>query len=205
MSKRGTERRPSKRPTGSARKAAARRRRERRRRVAIATTVVLVVAIGAAVAGILASRGGGGGYGHVTTYNVISREHTTSPVSYPQNPPVGGPHNPVWQNCGYYDQPVRNENAVHSMEHGAVWITYRPNLPADQVARLADLAHAQTYVLVSPYPGLPAPVVASAWGLQERFHSASDAGLSDFVAKYRQGQQTPEPGAACSGGTGTPK
>jgi hypothetical protein len=210
MSKRGTERRPGRRPTGSARKAAARRRRERRRRVAIVTTVVLVVAVGAAVAGILASRGGGGGaetagYDHVTTFSVSSREHTNSPVTYPQNPPVGGPHNPVWQNCGYYDQPVHNENAVHSLEHGAVWITHQPNLPADQVARLADLAHAQTYVLVSPYPGLPAPVVASAWGVQEWFHTASDPGLAQFVAKYRQGPQTPEPGASCSGGNSTPK
>ena len=208
MSKRSaTERGSSKRATGSARKAAARSRRERRRRVVIVTTVVLVVAVGAVVAGIVASRSGstGGGYGRVTTYTVSSREHTTAPVRYPQNPPVGGPHNPVWQNCGYYDQPVRNENAVHSMEHGAVWITYQPNLPADQVERLASLARGQTYLLVSPYPGLPAPVVASAWGVQERFHGAGDAGLSEFIAKYRQGPQTPEPGASCTGGTGTPK
>ncbi|HZD72158.1 MAG TPA: DUF3105 domain-containing protein [Actinomycetes bacterium] len=208
MSKRGTERSASRRMTGSARKAAARRQRERRRRLAIVTVVVLVVAVGAAVAGILASRGGGAttaGYGHVTTFQVSSREHTNSPVSYPQNPPVGGAHNPVWQNCGYYDQPVRSENAVHSLEHGAVWITYQPNLPGDQVTHLADIAHNQTFVLVSPYSGLPAPVVASAWGVQEWFHTATDQGLSQFVAKYRQGPQTPERGATCSNGTGTPK
>ncbi len=212
MSKRPTERGSSKRVTGSARKAAARRRRERRRRIAVATSVALVVAVGAVVAGILVSSRGGGssgpasaGYDRVTTFDVPSRTHTDSPVTYPQNPPVGGPHNPVWQNCGYYDQPVRNENAVHSMEHGAVWITYQPDLPADQVARLADLAHGQTYVLVSPYPGLPAPVVASAWGVQEWFHTASDQGLDQFVARYRQGPQTPEPGASCSNGTGTPR
>jgi hypothetical protein len=211
MSKRSTERGSSKRVTGSARKAAARRRRERRRRVAIATGVALIVAVAAVIAVVMAGRSGGSGgptsagYGHVATFKVSSRAHTTAPVSYPQNPPVGGPHNPVWQNCGFYDQPVRNENAVHSMEHGAVWITYQPSLPKDQVARLASIAHAQTYVLVSPYPGLPAPVVASAWGVQEWFHSANDPGLDQFVAKYRQGPQTPEPGAPCSGGTGTPK
>jgi hypothetical protein len=211
MSKRSIERGASKRVTGSARKAAARRRRERRRRAAIATGAALVVAVGVVIAMVMASRGGGAGgptaagYGHVTTFKVSSRNHTTAPVSYPQNPPVGGAHNPVWQTCGDYDQPVHNENAVHSMEHGAVWITYQPSLAKDQVARLAGIAHAQTYVLVSPYPGLPAPVVASTWGVQEWFHSAGDAGLDQFVATYRQSPQTPEPGASCSGGTGTPR
>lgn len=204
--KRGVQRGSGKRPTGSARKAAMRRRRERRRRAAIVTGVTLVVA-GAVVAAVLLSRGSGAtaGYGKVKTFTVSSRAHTTAPVSYPQNPPVGGPHNPVWQNCGYYDQPVRNENAVHSMEHGTVWITYQPGLPADQVERLAGLARGQTYMLVSPYPGLPAPVVASVWGVQEWFHTATAPQLNDFIAKYRQGPQTPEPGSPCTGGTGTPK
>jgi hypothetical protein len=195
------------RVTGSAKKAAARRRRERRRRLVVAGSVALVLALGAVVAGVLMSRSSpaGAGYGRVTTFKVSSRDHTTAAVSYPQNPPVGGAHSPVWQNCGYYDQPVRNENGVHSLEHGAVWVTYQPNLPRDQVDTLAALARGQTYVLVSPYPGLPAPVVASAWGVQEWFHTASDPGLSQFLARYRQGPQTPEPGAPCSSGTGTPK
>src|SRR5262245_44622584 len=71
----------------------------------------------------------------VTTFSNLSRDHTDGPVPYPQVPPVGGPHNPVWLNCGIYDQPAPNENAVHSMEHGAVWITYQPDLPAADVAQ----------------------------------------------------------------------
>jgi hypothetical protein len=53
-------------------------------------------------------------------------------------PPVGGIHSGIWQNCGIYDEPVLAKNAVHSMEHGAVWITYRPDLPAGDVDRLRD-------------------------------------------------------------------
>ena len=69
----------------------------------------------------------------VESFDIQSREHVQGTVSYEQSVPVGGPHNPVWQNCGFYNSPVQNENAVHSMEHGAVWITYQPDLPSDQV------------------------------------------------------------------------
>lgn len=141
----------------------------------------------------------------VKTYDVgPGGKHTDGTVNYAQNPPAGGKHNPVWQNCGFYDSPVRSENAVHSMEHGAVWITYQPDLPKGQVDKLRDLAHGQTYVLVSPYPDLPSPVVASAWGKQVKLQSAEDPALEQFVSAFSQGPQTPEAGAACTGGTGEP-
>jgi uncharacterized protein DUF3105 len=72
-------------------------------------------------------------------------------------PPAGGPHNDVWQNCGFYDEPVRDENAVHSLEHGAVWITYLPDLPQDEIEVLRDLAESNGFVLVSPYPDQVSP------------------------------------------------
>ena len=143
--------------------------------------------------------------GVVKTYDVgPAAQHTEGDVDYAQTPPAGGEHNPVWQNCGFYDEPVADENAVHSLEHGAVWITYSPDLSQDQVDQLRDLAHSQTYVLVSLYPDLPSPVVASAWGKQLRLESADDPDLERFVRAYRQGPQTPEPGAVCTGGIGQP-
>jgi hypothetical protein len=135
----------------------------------------------------------------LVTYDVPSRAHTQGEVDYPQDPPVGGEHNPVWQSCGFYDQPVRNENAVHSLEHGAVWITYQAGLPADQVAVLREAAAQSDYVLVSPYPDLPAPVVASAWGKQLWLERADDPRLAQFIAAFAA--NGPEPGAPCVGGT----
>lgn len=135
------------------------------------------------------------------------REHLTGAINYPQSPPIGGPHNPVWQNCGVYDQPVPNEWGVHSMEHGAVWITYRPDLPAEQVQALRAVARGKEYVLLSPWAGespLPSPVVASAWGLQLKLDTAGDPRLAEFVRRYANGTQTPERMAPCSGGMGTP-
>lgn len=140
----------------------------------------------------------------VVDYTNLARSHTSSPVNYPQNPPVGGSHNPTWLNCGIYDQPVQNENAVHSLEHGAVWITYQPNLAADVVQKLRSLVSGHPYVILSPYPNLPKQVVASAWGLQLQLDDPNDARLQLFITRYENGPQTPEPGAVCTGGTGNP-
>ena len=134
----------------------------------------------------------------------LPRDHQIGTLSYPQNPPVGGIHNPAWQNCGIYNQPVPNENAVHSLEHGAVWITYRPDLPAAEVEKLQALIRGHDHGLLSPYPNLPAPIVISAWGLQVQVQVADDPRLPLFIKKYENGPQTPEPGAVCNGGVGTP-
>jgi hypothetical protein len=134
----------------------------------------------------------------VETFEVESASHTTDPVDYPQDPPAGGPHDPSWQKCQVYEAPVRNENAVHAQEHGAVWITYQPNLPESDREILAKLAEGQPYVLISPYPGLENPVVASAWGAQLRLDDVDDPRLQAFIDHYAG--NGPEPGANCESG-----
>ncbi len=140
----------------------------------------------------------------VRLYPGLERGHQDGVLTYAQTPPVGGIHNSVWQNCGIYDQPIVKENGVHSLEHGAVWVTYRPDLPADQVEKLRAQVRGNAYALLSPYPDLPAPIVASAWGVQLQLQDAGDARLNTFLRKYMQGPQTPELGATCAQGTGTP-
>ena len=130
--------------------------------------------------------------------------HTVVQMDYNPLPPVGGLHRAEWQNCGIYDQPVQAENAVHSLEHGAVWITYQPELTADAIGTLKGVVRGNGYALLSPAANLPAPIVASAWGMQLRLTDASDPRIAEFVSKYASGPQAPEKGAACRGGVGTP-
>jgi hypothetical protein len=135
----------------------------------------------------------------VETFPDLKHTHVAGPVTYPNTPPVGGPHNPVWLACGVYAEPIPNQHAVHSMEHGAVWVTYRPDLPqqdVDAVHRLQALK--PSFVLESPYDGLPAPIVASAWGLQLKVEKADDPRLAEFVRKYAGGPQGGEgPNVRC--------
>ena len=183
--------------------------RETRRRSRPLAVAAAGVAAMVGVLLVLASRGGDDDQPAspppgVTVVEGLANDHVQGDVDYPQNPPVGGPHAPVWQNCGVYSSPVPSETAVHSMEHGAVWLTYRPDLARSEVRDLQELAEERSYVLVSPFPGLPAPVVASAWGRQLVVADADDPRLERFVDAFERGPQSPEPGAPCSGGVGAP-
>ena len=154
---------------------------------------------------LLTACGGGGkvaapnsGIKGVTTYRGMSHEHIRGKLSYPQSPPVGGRHSPAWLQCAVYTSELPKENAVHSEEHGGVWLTYLPTLPKARVAQLADLARTNVeFVLVSPYPGQPAPVIASTWGAQLRVNSASDPRLLAFIKAYAGGDQGGEKGVGC--------
>jgi hypothetical protein len=197
---RNDRQREEQRAAKAARREASERRQQRNKRLVRAA--IVLAALGAAALGyrfyqqrnLLAS---------VTTASYLAGQHVAGRISWNESPPVGGPHNVAWQNCGVYKEPVHNEHAVHSLEHGAVWITYRPDLPADQVQRLASLA-AGDYMLVSPYPGLPVPVIATAWNHQIRLDGAGDPRLVAFIDEYRNNpRNTPEFGAACFGAIAT--
>lgn len=125
--------------------------------------------------------------------------HTEGTVDYPQTPPAGGPHNPIWLNCGIYDEPQQNENAVHSLEHGAVWVTYDADLVTGDALATLKAELPSSYVVLSPYVGLPSPIVLSAWNAQLKVQDASDARIPEFLEEYWRNQNVPEPGSACTG------
>ena len=139
----------------------------------------------------------------VATATYPAAQHMAGPIPYKESPPIGGAHNVAWQSCGIYAAPIHNEHAVHSLEHGAVWITYRPDLPAADVQRLQAVA-SDDYMLLSPYPGLPAPVVVTAWNNQMQLTGVDDPRLPQFIRRFKNNATTtPEFGATCSGGIAT--
>jgi hypothetical protein len=191
---------------GRAQRRQAREVEEKRKR--IIRTVIGVVGV---VAILLAAWGGYRWWAgpdvsaDVVTYFDVDTANAVHPeedivILYEQVPPVGGPHNAIWQTCGFYGETIFNWHGVHAMEHGAVWLTYDPELPQHQIDILRDKAE-QGFVLVSPYPGLDAPVVGSVWGKQMMFDGVADDRIDAFIKQYRLNpNNTPEPGATCSGG-----
>ncbi|WP_295782035.1 DUF3105 domain-containing protein [uncultured Microbacterium sp.] len=131
-------------------------------------------------------------------------DHVQGTVEYEQTPPAGGPHNPVWLNCGVYTEPQQNENAVHSLEHGAIWITYDPER-VDQAGIDALKAFMpSSYAVLSPYPGMDTPVAVSAWNHQLKLDDPTDARIGEFFTEFWRSQNAPEPNAPCSGGVDGP-
>ena len=129
--------------------------------------------------------------------------HVEGVVDYAQTPPAGGEHNQAWLNCGVYEQPVPNENAVHSMEHGALWVTYHPGLGDAELSALRGKLPS-TYVVLSPFEGLPSPIVLSGWNTQLEVDDAGDPRIAQFFEEYWKSQDVPEPGAACTGALDAP-
>ena len=139
----------------------------------------------------------------IITFGTLSRDHDLeAEFENTGLPPTGGSHNPRWQNCGIYDTPVDSTQAVHSLEHGAVWLTYRPDLPEAQITELRDMVRGEEFILMSPFLEQEADVVMTAWSTQLAIDSLPSEQIELFITRY-QGQG-PESGASCSGGVGTP-
>lgn len=128
--------------------------------------------------------------------------HTEARIPYTENPGAGGPHHPVWQNCGAYTEELYDEHVVHSLEHGAVAITYRPGaIDAGDVEALTRRWGTHRYVILSPRDDLADPIVLTAWNRQLGLSEPDDPRIGIFVARYAEGPQAPESGAPCRGGT----
>jgi hypothetical protein len=140
----------------------------------------------------------------VLAFGTLSQEHTYECVDYPVSPPVGGAHNPAWANCGFYTSAVPNENVVHSIEHGAVWIAFGADVDAATLDVIREAIVGTTHVIASPYPDLGTTIVMSAWSRQLTLDSVTDPRFRQFLDTYVQGPQTPELGAPCSGAMGAP-
>jgi hypothetical protein len=127
--------------------------------------------------------------------------HTAADVDYPETPAVGGRHDPEWADCTgtVYAAEIRPENAVHSLEHGAVWVTYDPALAGpDDVATLTQLVDGRPGLMLSPYPDQGAVVSLQAWNHQVQVGSADDPRIVEFIdLLVFNPDTTPEPGATC--------
>ena len=130
-------------------------------------------------------------------------EHVEGEIPYDDAVPAGGPHNPVWLNCGFYDSEVPAENAVHALEHGAVWITYRDDVAQADVDALRSLTRNRPQLIVSLVPGLDTELRATAWGVNLKLDAYDDVTLRQFI-RYYTDRTAPEPAANCQGGVGNP-
>lgn len=98
---------------------------------------------------------------------VDQRDHTSAieeRVDYDTNPPTSGRHFQEAAPDGAYEVAPADTPVVHSFEHGRVGIWFRPDLPAEQRARLRAVAEEDSeQLLIVPRKRMPYEIAASAW------------------------------------------
>ncbi|HMI83542.1 MAG TPA: DUF3105 domain-containing protein [Polyangiaceae bacterium] len=144
----------------------------------------------------------------VATHLIEGAQHVAvcSPLSYATNPPSSGNHYAIWADYRTYQRPIQRGFWVHSLEHGAVVITYNcPEGCAEEVTAAqtfvdglpADCGPMARRVILTPDPELDVRFAASAWGATLRASCFDRATFSAFFSDHYD--HAPE--SICGGGT----
>jgi len=106
---------------------------------------------------------------------------------YNSNPPTSGPHYANAARAGFRgDTDIPDENIVHSLEHGAIWISYLPSVPEEVVDELKRIAGG--FVIVTARRANETDIALAAWGRLDTFNLGTqplDAQrIRDFISRY---------------------
>lgn len=123
--------------------------------------------------------------------HVASASELQIPVGVP---PAGGPHyvNPL--PGGVYTEPIDDGRVIHSLEHGLVWITYKPGAISDaQLKAVIDLAEGRKRdIVLSPRPDNKDALAVVSWGRRLILKPDDIKTLKDFISTNLN--RSPEPG-----------
>lgn len=118
------------------------------------------------------------------------REHvtTTNHPPYNSNPPVSGWHYPQPAEWGVYHEELADEIIIHNLEHGGVWISYKPDIPEE--VRLKLESFFEKYgrkIIVTPRPQNDTEIALAAWGRLDKFGLAeySEERVDKFIRAFR--------------------
>lgn len=105
-------------------------------------------------------------------------------------PPTSGDHTThiPWQ---AYDQEVPDENIVHNLEHGGIYISYRPDLPADQIAKIKGLfskpfsndKFSPIKTVVAPRAANGSPIIMSSWNRNMKLDTFDEAKMMEYYLR----------------------
>ena len=112
-------------------------------------------------------------------------------IQYNSNPPAGGPHYETTAHAGIYDTPPPDGNLVHSLEHGAVIIWYKSDLPKDQVEKLKSVfKRLSGKKIMVPRQSLDVPVAVSSWGRVLQLRTINGEQIKAFFeTNYNRGPE----------------
>ena len=121
---------------------------------------------------------------------ILGRNHLPegSTINYNSNPPAGGPHYGVTAHAGIYDKAPQDGYLVHSLEHGAVILWYREDLPKEDVDKLKEIFNKMGgKTIMAPRKNLDVKIGVSSWGRVLRLNEIDEKKILDFYeANYNR-------------------
>jgi hypothetical protein len=119
--------------------------------------------------------------------NHIGAEQTTT---YNTNPPTSGSHWASPAGWGFNDKELPDEQLVHNIEHGGIWITYK-DLDEESINRLKDIAKSNSNsVVITKREENNNPLVVASWGRMMRLTEVDEALIQKYIDTYIN--QSPE-------------
>lgn len=106
--------------------------------------------------------------------------------TYNSNPPTSGWHYVNPAGWGVYENQLADETLIHNLEHGGIWISYKPDLPNDQKAKLTEIAKRyRSKVILEPRAQNDAPIALAAWQRLLKLDTADEQRIVEFIANYK--------------------
>jgi len=130
--------------------------------------------------------------GKVEKFAIEGRDHvsTETSVEYKTNPPTSGSHLDQAKNWGIYSKKIDDKAAVHGLEHGGIWISYKD---IDDVTKkeLEEIGKDNSLsVIVSPRIENDNKIVVASWGRMMRLETLDKVLIQKYIDTYKN--QSPE-------------
>lgn len=122
-------------------------------------------------------------------YDIVSREHVpvgTAVSDYISNPPTSGQHWPNSSAKGIFDKSLPDEQLVHDLEHGYIWISYKPDAPDDVKNKLKEIVQKDDWkIVLEPREKDDQIIALAAWGRVLNLDNLDEKKIKDFISTYR--------------------